>query len=314
MTEKQYKYDVALSFLQCDEDLASSLNDLLKANFETFFYSEKQKELAGRDGEEKFSRAFGEEARIVVIFYREGWGTTPWTRIEETAIKNRAYDEGYDFTFFVAVEPKAQMPRWLKRTMLWFGMERWGLEGAAAAIESKIQEHGGEAHEETIEQRTKRQQEEIRLEQARKQFLNSEAGVMAAKAEVNNLYSIIEGRASQLAFDIQTQRVGNTDFDMQCERISAGFDWRYNYANSLERSSLMVRLWKGPPPRAGRMFIGEKHPLATKKYYFDRGWDNNYGWNKSPSSNERITTEKLVDECLKFLLDKVHSEAMKKRD
>ena len=63
-----------------------------------FIYSEQQKVLAGRDGEQLFNAVFGEKARVVVILFRKEWGQTPFTRIEETAIKNRAFDYGYDFT------------------------------------------------------------------------------------------------------------------------------------------------------------------------------------------------------------------------
>jgi hypothetical protein len=36
---------------------------------------------------DQFSKVFGEESRVVAILYREQWGQTKWTRIEETAIK-----------------------------------------------------------------------------------------------------------------------------------------------------------------------------------------------------------------------------------
>jgi hypothetical protein len=38
------------------------------------------------------------------VFYRQEWGETPFTRIEQTAIRNRAFHEGHSFTLFVATE------------------------------------------------------------------------------------------------------------------------------------------------------------------------------------------------------------------
>src|ERR1039458_4546278 len=92
-----YEYDVAFSFLAQDELLATNLNDLLQDRLNTFLYSKRQGELAGTDGEQTFNSVFGEKARVVVVLYRAGWGETPWTRIEETAIRNRAFEHGYDF-------------------------------------------------------------------------------------------------------------------------------------------------------------------------------------------------------------------------
>ena len=74
-----YKYDVAFSFLQRDEPLALQLNDLLQDRVKTFIYPERQKELAGTDGEETFGKVFGEEARLAVVLYRSEWGETKWT-------------------------------------------------------------------------------------------------------------------------------------------------------------------------------------------------------------------------------------------
>ena len=108
---KGYKYDVAFSFLAQDEKIAQQVNDLIKGRLNTFVYSERQKELAGTDGERTFTKVFAEEARVVVILYREEWGKTKWTRIEETAIRNRAFDEGYDFTLFVPLDSQPKLPQ-----------------------------------------------------------------------------------------------------------------------------------------------------------------------------------------------------------
>jgi hypothetical protein len=95
--DETFKYDIAFSFLSQDETVAQQLNDLLQDRYRTFLYSERQKELAGTDGEETFKAVFAKEAGIVAVLYRAEWGTTAWTRIEQTAIRDRAHDDGYDF-------------------------------------------------------------------------------------------------------------------------------------------------------------------------------------------------------------------------
>ena len=139
--EKSYDFDVAFSFLKEDEHIVSLVNDLIQDRIKTFIYSKNQEGLVGFDGEEKFHEVFSRKARLVVIFYRENWGQTPWTRIEMTAIKNRSLDQGYGFTIFVPLD-KSPLPIWLPRTIIWFNFERWGQTGLAGTIESKLSETG----------------------------------------------------------------------------------------------------------------------------------------------------------------------------
>ena len=70
----EFKYEVAFSFLQDDEQLALEIADRIRdrVSIGVFVYSERQDELVGTDGVDSFSTIFAEEARIVVILYREG--------------------------------------------------------------------------------------------------------------------------------------------------------------------------------------------------------------------------------------------------
>ena len=77
MTEA-FAYDVAFSFVAMDEGVATQLNDLLSPRLKTFIYSERQRDIAGTDGQESFSKVYGRSARIVVILFRPQWGETPW--------------------------------------------------------------------------------------------------------------------------------------------------------------------------------------------------------------------------------------------
>jgi hypothetical protein len=183
----EYKYDVAFSFLAQDEAVATKLNGLLQNRMATFIYSKQQEQVAGTDGEKTFNAVFGGEARLVVVLYREGWGTTPKTRIEETAIRNRAVDSGYDFVKFIPLDTKATVPKWLRETQIWIGLDRWGLSGAASVIEARVQELGGQPHTETVEERAARLDRAVQFSDLRRQFLNSQTGVQAASEEFKKL-------------------------------------------------------------------------------------------------------------------------------
>jgi hypothetical protein len=154
--DQAFKYDVAFSFMSRDEAFAQEINDALQDRYQTFLYSERQKELAGTDGEETFKKVFAKEARIVAVLFRPEWGSSPWTRIEQTAIRDRAHDSGYDFCTFVALTQPIERPNWLPKNRLLYGLNRFGIPGAAAALESRIQEQGGTFSEETVAQQGER--------------------------------------------------------------------------------------------------------------------------------------------------------------
>ena len=60
-----------------------------------FVYSKRQEDLAGRDGVEAFREVFRHRNSLSVVLHREGWGETPWTRVEETAIRDRCLADGW---------------------------------------------------------------------------------------------------------------------------------------------------------------------------------------------------------------------------
>src|SRR5690242_16928539 len=103
-TVGDFEYDMAISFCAEDEAVAAQIVDLLGERYRCFLYSREQRELAGRDGEYAFNGVFNEKARVVVVLLRAAWGETAWTRIEQTAIRNRGFDHGYDFSFFVRMD------------------------------------------------------------------------------------------------------------------------------------------------------------------------------------------------------------------
>src|SRR5689334_17468170 len=103
-TDDSFEYDIAFSFVGEDEGLATQINDRIQDRYRTFLYSRAQEQLAGRDGEQKFNDVFGEQARTVAVLLRAEWGQTRWTRIEETAIRNRAFNQGYEFATFIVTK------------------------------------------------------------------------------------------------------------------------------------------------------------------------------------------------------------------
>jgi len=308
MQHEEYKYDVAFSFLAKDEWLAIELNDLLQDRVRTFLYSKKQGEIAGTDGEKSLNAVFGEEARLVVVLYRDGWGETPWTRVEETAIRNRAFEQGTEFVKFIPLDAPPTVPKWLPRTQLWLGLKRWGSSGAASVIEARIEELGGKPHEETATERAARLDRSIKFQKKRKSFLNSEEAVRAANEEVEALYkelnqlvASIRESASAFSLILKRERYHIVVFGLG---HGLSINWRYHYANSLDKARLDVSIWRGHPPFP-RISHGFEKPkeLRAERFTFDLSPSEEPCWMSSGSESRAYTTKDLASYVLKYFMN-----------
>ena len=315
-----YKYDVAFSFLKDDEALAIQLNEILKERLNTFLYSERQKEVAGTDGEVTFNRVFGKEARIVVVLYRPNWGKTPWTRIEETAIRNRGYEDGYQFAIFVPLENSHEVPQWLPKTQIWVGIERWGIAGVASVIDARVQEYGGIPREETVEEHATRLKQQIDNEKARKQFLDSVEGVKSAGEEFVALATQIDLIAQNLSAKIGLDLVSKNDInggalqwvEIYNARFRVCLEWSSNFSNTLNDSRLTVALLKGRPRRPNRLSFDEPKILERLLFNFDLDRSQAHGWQKVNDS-EFLTTNQMAKFCVYLLIDFIHKHELGNR-
>ncbi|RWI99960.1 hypothetical protein [Mesorhizobium sp.] len=247
------------------------------------------------------------QARIVAVFYGESWGKTPFTRIEETAIRNRAFAEGFDFTVFIPTEKPPATPKWLPKPRLYHGLERFGLDGAAAVIEARIQEAGGEPSDESVEDRANRFQRATALRSQKQQFRKSEASV-AAHGAFGDLISIIgtELGASGLQASIDALR-GERDFYLlRMPGVVATINWRSRYANDLDESELVVAVYNGMPKLSGLNHFPAMRPvrqLASMNYdyallrsgvggYVDR---QKVGMEFDPNALAKAVLKKVID-------------------
>jgi hypothetical protein len=319
MENRNFKYDVAFSFMASDEEFASKINDLLQDRLETFIYSKKQEELAGTDGEEAFNRVFGSEARIVFVLYRKGWGMTPWTRFEETAIRNRAYEEGYDFVIFAPLDNPPNTPNWLPKNRIWVGLDRWGIEGAASVIEARVQEAGGTAKEETVEDRARRLSREIAGIEKNQTFLRSEKGVQAANKEIISLFSelkrVVDAISdSELAVKLKID-VGNRDCAIYGGRFCVYLNWSVSYVNTLDSSALYLSLWDGPVPIRGKNFFPLDKPKRIKEteLQFDLTLAGTPSWREVRGQKRSFSTQDLAKFAMTLLLDRIRDSKLPKR-
>jgi hypothetical protein len=310
---QQYKYDIAFSFLAQDEPIANELNDLLQDRLRTFLYSKKQGEIAGTDGEKTFNSVFGEQARLVVVLYRNGWGQTPWTRIEETSIRNRAFDQGYEFVKFIPLDDHPTVPKWLPRTQLWLGLNRWGVAGAASVIEARVEELGGEPREETVAERAARLDRSLRFSERRHQFLTSYAGVKAANEEFEALGKEIERLIALIGESLNSISLSMKTAPRQIVVLGLGvglsIDWQYTYSNTLDDAKLTLALWNGHPPFQNNIYRVAPRKLWTETFILDLLPTERLCWTDCPSRSRTYETKELGSYILKYYLDQADPNA-----
>lgn len=317
MQDNKFKYDVAFSFLAEDEELVTQINDLIQDRVSTFLYSRKQGEIAGTDGEQTFNRVFGSEARIVFVLYRNGWGETPWTRIEETAIRNRAFEEGYDFVIFVPLDKPPDVPKWLPKNRIWVGLDRWGIEGVATVIEARIQEVGGSPREETVEDRASRLGRAIAAEKKKQAFLHSNSGVKAANTAVKNLFVEFERVVKKLADSENGVNLQIETTREQCAiyggNFTLSFHWSLSFSNTLQSSAFYVSLWKGSVPVRGRSFFPREKPRKLKEieFNFDQTGSGKAAWRELRGQKRLFSNDQLAKFAITLLLDKIRETQLK---
>jgi len=313
MTDTKYEFDVAFSFLNQDESLAYAINDLVQDRFKTFLYSERQKELAGTDGESTFNKVFSEKARIVVILFREEWGTTSWTRIEETAIRNRAHNNGYDFTTFVQLDPNSKMPIWLPKNRIYYNYDRWGIKGLAPVIEARIQEAGGENKPDTLEDQAARMKRQMLNHKERQMFLQSDEAYAQAQEKFNELIKLLQARTKTiedpemgLHFYYDTKMYNKVI--VHCEGFSLNIKWKYAFSNSLTDSGLYIDFISANTESLSRNRSrqSQERVLKRDKLNFDfNPSTKETGWSVESKESDFYSSEKLIENWLKIFLENV---------
>jgi hypothetical protein len=298
-----FRYDIAFSFTKEDEGVATQINDLLQGRYRTFLNSKAQEKLAGTDGEETFNEVFKNQARSVAVLLRPEWGSTPWTRIEQVAIKNRAYDHGYDFATFIVTAPGTPIPDWLPKMRIWYDLQRFGLDGAAAVLAARIQERGGVAVEETLAARTARLERAQKFDRKKKAFAESEEGVRASRAAHQRLVADI--KASTDVLRSVGCRIQDVKYDGTTMVVGRGvvLTVRYEcrYANSLDGAALLARFYDGVPRLPGLMVWDDPRTLESWEFTFQLVGPGRNAW-VGPDGKEH-PQEALAEFLLKHFLE-----------
>ena len=308
MNDDLYEYDVAISFLSSDELIAKALHDRLATGLRVFFYPRSQEDLAGTDGLESMRSPFFNKSRVVVVLYRQQWGKTPWTRVEETAIKEGCLDRGWSQLFFVMLEEHETLPVWLPSTHIRFSLASYGIDQASGAIKARVQECGGEIAPITALSRARLLQAETDRLAKKDELFESESWIRGKlRQAIDELFDSIISLANQIATEYSIPiRSGKTSkiCSLTDRRVGLRIIWIQQYSNvagyfqileyhngiSLPNDRL-VYVAGGDPPI---MQTVEVIPELTAGY--------DLCWISKERPSEQLSTKKLADAIIQMFL------------
>jgi hypothetical protein len=314
------KYDVALSFLSSDQSIAAALHRQLSESLKVFFFARSQEELAGTDGLESMREPFLSESRVMVVLYRDRWGQTPWTRVEETAIKDACFAHGWRRLLFLVMDTSSSLPTWLPETHVRFNYSEYGSEQAVGAIKARVQENGGTCEPLTAAKRAEifRIDEVYRRDKA---LMNTAQGLSRILDEVAKLFSLIDTRCADISGDGHLKLRCGVDFRpgnafQQCiatnDVVSLAIIWQQQYSNILDNSFLAVRQFNAalplPAESAGRVFLFPPQRVSETKYVPELSLARDFGWKKEGGEQFLPSTD-LAEQCLITLLNLIDRRA-----
>lgn len=312
------QYDVAISFLSKDESIAAAIHQKLSEGLKVFFYPRNQEELAGTDGMESMRKPFFDDSRVMVVLYQEPWGKTPWTRVEETAIKEACFEHGWERLFFIVLDRTNPLPIWLPQNLVRFNYADFGLEQAVGAIKARVQENGGQHLPLTPIKRAEIFKEEERFRQD-KSRMNSGEGIEKVLDNVRLLFQEIEKHCA----DINTQnslhiKCGSDFRSRTCVmtdgRVSMVLTWYQEFSNVLDKSALVISEYKGQliiPGEVNRIYLNQPRRLSETKYSPDLSRAREYGWSQV-NQTDFFSSAALADRCLIRFFDLANHYAIQR--
>ena len=309
------KYDVAISFLTQDESVARALHDRLSTTLNVFFYPRSQEELGGTDGMESMRLPFVDDSRVVVVLYRERWGKTPWTRVEEAAIKDGCLKHGWHRLFFMPLANGAPLPVWLPETHVRFNFADFGIAQAVGAIKARAKECGGKIAPVTALSRARLAQAEAEHKRKKDRLFHSQEWIQEnVRPAIVQMFAEISRLAEQISSEVGMQVRSacspnpGSAADV-CALTGGGVGlrvvWAQPYTNvmgTLEISEFHNEIIL---PGEHRMYAGWDGPEEMAKYTFlpELSVGEGLCWIENSNPWERLSTRGLADKAVQLFVD-----------
>jgi hypothetical protein len=300
MKNTNYKYDIAFAFLEKDEHLVNQINNLLINKFKIFLNSKKQEYKDDLEREMLLLDVFKKQSRCVVLLYGNKWGTTPYTAIEEKAVRTRISEEGNDNLLVISLDNPPVVPKYLSKTQIWTEIAQAGINGTAAFIEEQVRALGGGLSEELPLNSGTEIKKEPRFEVESSKFLESVSGLEIAVIELKKLFSALESEKNKITESDKgislTLKRDEKNCVVHFGDLSIRFYLQTEKSNLLMDSPLYFEMQK-QNDTSNRLNI-----LAVEEYHFELKKVGVYGWIKGADSDSFVSSKQLAEDSIKLLL------------
>jgi hypothetical protein len=303
--------DVAISFLARDEPVAADLTDRLAAGLDVFFFPRKQEELAGTNGLESMRTPF-QEARVVVVLFRNPWGETPWTRVEQEAITDRFLKQGWKWLLFVQLDNESRLPAWLPDTHVRFALEQYGAEQLAGAIKMRVQELGGQIYAPSALARARQVQSAAELRTEEESNFRDTAWIQRVmRPQLETLAARIVSLAAEINAELNMGIVAVNE-SAQCvlraQRVSLNIGWRQHYMNVA--GELISAEFAGPIflPSERKMSVSRPRELGRVTYEPTLSRSRELRWRRCDQETSTYSVEELAQELVSQFLELVRRD------
>jgi hypothetical protein len=308
-SDKEPNYDVAISFLARDEAAARALADQLEASgLMVFFFPHRQEELAGTNGMETLRAPFL-EARVVVILFKEPWGQTPWTRVEQTAITERCLKSGWSSLMFVQLDETSAIPIWLPTTGIRFLFQNYGLDQLVGAIKLRVQEHGGRVTPPDAMSEARRVQRERQYLADREALMSDQRWIgsvvhRSVQQTMTELVRLADEVNKHHGFQIKAGSDDRTCV-LRSGYVSMALGWHQQILGRVDdKCYLRAAEFSGAVLLPGERGLPIYGPKLLKEHRFkvEVARDRNLVWVED-SKRGRIHPDRLADHIMRYFLD-----------
>jgi hypothetical protein len=228
---------------------------------------------------------FAQEARMVVLVYRDGWGERGFTYIEQTAIKRRIHAHGADFLFIViaATEPPPTLPDWLPADHVYWELPTFGIDDAVDAIRQRLRRLPSVPTVETAVDLALRQQRERIARSRRDAFRRSSKASECARAELRNVFDAVDAIAKKTNGSVPRPTWHNDNLAIVVRTDDGGprltFEVQPVVGRPTSDPDLFVRVWRGLGSVLGT--FGRDSGMTwshAADYVIDIDESDNLGW------------------------------------
>jgi hypothetical protein len=294
------KYDAAFSFLAQDLNTAQQLADAIDP-LTAFVYARKQEELVGGSGMDTFGAVFGQQSRINVILYRDGYGLKGWTNYEQQVIQGRCLKDGWGSFVLFRVD-ESQIPKWVPSTYIYGDLKTMDIAGLAGVIRFRANAEGADARRESTEDRVAQHLRNVAFKQ--------ETDALATGGEAHDALQVnleaIYNRTQEF-----TNRSAGAPLRAQLHGIPAAFGVNFgsagfflNYRNSfgtITSGQLILRFYNGRVSLGPSIILESPDEVARRTLEVIRTRALGWCWSldDKPSTSTEVA-DFIIDELVRL--------------